>query len=67
MASLEEPPPEQNRFLQALSRDPAETSRFLGVMEGTGPIHEFFHPPNLSRITADINRLDDTNLIPDVY
>lgn len=50
IASFEERPPELEALLHALSRNPAETARFLAVMEGTVPGHEFFDPANIARI-----------------
>jgi len=50
IASFEEPPPELIQFLQALSSNPAETARYLAVLEGVVPIHEFFDPANIARI-----------------
>jgi flavin-dependent dehydrogenase len=51
-ASLEKNSPEQEQFYRALSRNPAETSRFLGVIEGTVPMQEFFDPANIARIVG---------------
>jgi flavin-dependent dehydrogenase len=51
-ASLEKNSPEQEQFYRALSRNPAETSRFLGVIEGIVPMHEFFDLANIARIVG---------------
>jgi flavin-dependent dehydrogenase len=49
-ASLEQNSPEQEQFYRALGRNAAQTSRFLGVIEGTVPVSEFFDPANVARI-----------------
>jgi hypothetical protein len=35
-----------------LSENPAQVSRFLGVLTGTVPIRDFFSPANLRRIVG---------------
>lgn len=50
IASFEKPSPQFEQLLLALSLNPAETARYLAVMEGTVPIHEFFDPANIARI-----------------
>jgi flavin-dependent dehydrogenase len=52
IASFEERPPEVEQLLLALSRNPTETARFLAVMEGIVPTHEFFDPSNIARIMS---------------
>ncbi len=51
-ASLQAPPPEVQALLAALVNNPEETGRFLGVLDGTVPVPEFFDPKNLERIIA---------------
>jgi hypothetical protein len=50
IASFEERPPELEQLLQALSHNAEETARFLAVMEGIVPVHEFFDPANIAHI-----------------
>ena len=50
MASFEEDHPEYEQLLQALGRNPAETTRFLSVVEGIVSAYEFFDPANMARI-----------------
>lgn len=52
LASLEPPPPEMQQLLTVLSGNPTETTRFLGSLQGTVPIPEFFSPENIGRILA---------------
>jgi 2-polyprenyl-6-methoxyphenol hydroxylase-like FAD-dependent oxidoreductase len=51
LANLVEPPaPEMLGLLQKLSKNQAQTNRFLGVWAGTVPVPEFFTPENLAQI-----------------
>ena len=52
IASFEPRPPELDLLLQAVSRNPAETERFLAVLEGIVPMYEFFDPANIARIMS---------------
>jgi flavin-dependent dehydrogenase len=52
LAALEPPPPEMQQLFGALLGNQADTNRFLGVVEGTTPVQEFFAPANLGRIMA---------------
>jgi flavin-dependent dehydrogenase len=52
LAGLEPPPPPMQQLLGALPGNQREIDRFLGAMEGTVPIAEFFAPANLERLIA---------------
>jgi flavin-dependent dehydrogenase len=52
LAGLEPPPPPMQQLLGALPGNQREINRFLGAMEGTVPIPEFFAPANVERIIA---------------
>jgi flavin-dependent dehydrogenase len=52
LASMEPPTPQMAALFAAIAASPAETSRFLGVMQGSAPIEEFFSPDNVARIMA---------------
>lgn len=52
LARLAPPSPEMLGLLGALTDNPAETRRFLGIMAGTVAASEFFAPANLARITG---------------
>jgi flavin-dependent dehydrogenase len=49
-ASLQPAPPETQALLGALHGNPADTSRFMGVLSGAVPVPEFFAPANTARI-----------------
>jgi flavin-dependent dehydrogenase len=54
LADVEAPPrPEVQKLIAALAGNPGQTSRFLGLIAGSVPIPEFFHPKNLAAITAE--------------
>lgn len=46
------PPPEMQALIGALAANPAEISRFLGIMAGSVPLTEFLHPESVGRIMA---------------
>jgi flavin-dependent dehydrogenase len=50
LATLEPPPPEQQRLFAALRYNQEQTDRFFGVMAGTVPVTEFFAPEHVERI-----------------
>ena len=52
LAALEPPPPPLQQLLGALPGNQREIDRFLGTLEGTVPIPEFFAPANVERIIA---------------
>jgi 2-polyprenyl-6-methoxyphenol hydroxylase-like FAD-dependent oxidoreductase len=53
LADLEAPPPAGGPELFAALRDrPEHIARFLGVLAGSVPIADFFHPHNIQTITA---------------
>ena len=52
LAALEPPPAEMQQLFGALLGNQADTKRFLGVVEGTTPVQEFFAPENLGRIIS---------------
>ena len=52
LASFGPPRPEQQVLFAALSRDQAETDRFLGVVTGAVPLEEYMQPRNLARIVG---------------
>jgi 2-polyprenyl-6-methoxyphenol hydroxylase-like FAD-dependent oxidoreductase len=52
VVSFQQPPLGQKQLMQAISRNPAETTRFLGVIEGVEAAREFFSPANIARILA---------------
>ena len=47
------PPPEMLALVDALAGNPAQTSRFLGLIAGSVPLPEFFSPQSVSRIMAE--------------
>ena len=52
LAGLEPLPPPLQRLFGALPGNQPEIDRFLGAVEGTVPIPEFFAPANIERIIA---------------
>ena len=53
LADVEAPPPDEvQALIGALSGNPPQTSRFLGLIAGSVPIPEFFAPENLAAIMA---------------
>jgi flavin-dependent dehydrogenase len=52
LASLGPRPPEMQQLFAALRGNRAETDRFVGAVEGTVPIAEFFSPENVRRIVG---------------
>jgi 2-polyprenyl-6-methoxyphenol hydroxylase-like FAD-dependent oxidoreductase len=52
LARLAPPAPEMRELFGALSANPAQTRRFIGVMAGTVAVDDFFSPASLARITG---------------
>jgi len=53
LAQVDQPPDATMvQLLRALDGNPAETSRFLGIMAGSVPVAEFMDPANVGRILA---------------
>jgi 2-polyprenyl-6-methoxyphenol hydroxylase-like FAD-dependent oxidoreductase len=52
LATLQPRPPEMQQLFAALRGNRAETDRFVGAVEGTVPIPEFFAPENIQRIVG---------------
>ncbi|WP_238011113.1 NAD(P)/FAD-dependent oxidoreductase [Dactylosporangium sp. AC04546] len=52
LASMEPPPPEMAALLAAVAASPAETTRFLGMMQGSTPVPEYLSPANIGRILS---------------
>jgi len=52
LAGLEPPPPPMQQLFGALQGNQPDIDRFLGAMEGTVPIPEFFAPANVERMIA---------------
>jgi len=52
LASLQPRPPEMQQLFAALRENQTETDRFIGAVEGTVPIPEFFSPENVQRIIS---------------
>jgi 2-polyprenyl-6-methoxyphenol hydroxylase-like FAD-dependent oxidoreductase len=50
LASLQPRPPDMQQLFAALRGNQTETDRFIGAVEGTVPISEFFSPENVQRI-----------------
>jgi len=50
LASMEPPTPEMAALFAAVAASPEETTRFLGVMQGSTSIPEYFSPDNVARI-----------------
>jgi flavin-dependent dehydrogenase len=56
LAAMEPPPPEMVALLAAIAADPAETTRYLGALQGSTPIAEYLAPENVERIMGAIGR-----------
>ena len=54
------PPPEMQELLAALAGNPAQTSRFLGLIAGSVPLADFFAPENVAAIVAEAGRSAST-------
>ncbi len=53
LAHVEQPPPaEVQALIAALAGNPAQISRFLGIMAGSVPVSEFFSPESIGEIFA---------------
>ena len=52
LAGLEPPAPEMQALVSAIHGNQAETNRFLGLVEGTTSIPEYFASENIGRIMA---------------
>ncbi|MGY1637244.1 NAD(P)/FAD-dependent oxidoreductase [Geodermatophilus sp. SYSU D00742] len=52
LATLAPPPPEVQQLLAAVSRSPAASSAFAGVVAGTVSPDEFFAPDNVAAVTG---------------
>jgi flavin-dependent dehydrogenase len=52
LASMEPPSPEMAALFATIAADPAESTRFFGVLQGSTPIPEYFAPANLGRIMS---------------
>ena len=53
LAHVEQPPPvEVRELIAALAGNPAQISRFLGIMAGSVPVAEFFSPASVGEILA---------------
>ncbi len=53
LARVEQPPPaEVQALIGALAGNPAQISRFLGIMAGSVPVSEFFSPESIGEIFA---------------
>jgi len=52
LATCAPPPPEQALLFEAIARDPAQISRFFGVLTGAVPVAEYFAPRNLARVVG---------------
>ncbi|HKD81871.1 MAG TPA: NAD(P)/FAD-dependent oxidoreductase [Candidatus Angelobacter sp.] len=50
LAALAPPPPEIQQMLEALRDNPAQRSRFFGMLAHTVPVPEFFSPQNMDAI-----------------
>ena len=55
LARMERPPPPMQELLRALRGNQLEIDRFLGTVEGTVSIPEFFAPENIQRIIAAVS------------
>ena len=52
LAELRGAPPALLRLRAALRQQPGEASRFMGAVQGTVPVDEYFAPSNIERILA---------------
>ena len=52
LAALQPPAPEMAVLFGAIARDPAQISRFFGVLTGAVPVAEYFAPRNLARVVG---------------
>ena len=53
LAHVEQSPPvEVHALIAALAGNPAQISRFLGIMAGSVPVAEFFSPESMGEILA---------------
>ncbi|MFC4043336.1 NAD(P)/FAD-dependent oxidoreductase [Dactylosporangium siamense] len=52
LASMEPPAPEMAALFATIAASPAESTRFLGAMQGSTPIPEYFAPDNIARIMS---------------
>jgi flavin-dependent dehydrogenase len=52
LASFPPPKPEERILFQSLSGNQTETDRFLGVLAGAVPIHEYLQPANLRKLVG---------------
>lgn len=58
LADVEAPPSDEMLgLIGALAGNPAQTSRFFGLMAGSVPIPEFFSPASVGRIMAEAEAL----------
>lgn len=53
LAAMEPPPPEMVALLAAIAADPAESTRYIGALQGSTPIGEYLAPDNIERIMAN--------------
>ena len=51
-ATLQPPPPEMQQLLGALIGNQAGINQFMGTIDGTVPLSEFYAPVNLARLTG---------------
>ena len=56
LAALEPPSPEQQALFAALHGNQEAINRFIGVLDGTVGVAEFFAPENIGRIMAEAGR-----------
>jgi flavin-dependent dehydrogenase len=52
LASMEPPPPEMQAIIAALAGNQRAITQFIGVLDGTVAVPEFFAPDNVGRILA---------------
>jgi flavin-dependent dehydrogenase len=53
LAAMEPPPPEMTALLAAIAADRAESTRYIGALQGSTPIGEYLTPDNIGRIMAN--------------
>ncbi|GHO78754.1 FAD-dependent oxidoreductase [Ktedonobacter sp. SOSP1-85] len=51
-ATLAPPPPDMQRLLSIIAADPEESTRYLGVLERSVPVAEFFAPEHIASLMA---------------